>query len=81
MLRVATHPVMEREACFLGNEDLGQLSTASTSLYKVVSIALTIWAIWEPTLSMWVGSSSALDRSFAVDCLEESHEGVVHILS
>eukprot|EP00959_Pyramimonas_sp_CCMP1952_P015181 321331-Pyramimonas_sp.AAC.1 len=37
MLRVATQPVSERRACFLDDNDLGQLGAASTSSYKVVS--------------------------------------------
>eukprot|EP00959_Pyramimonas_sp_CCMP1952_P070139 1464230-Pyramimonas_sp.AAC.1 len=44
ILRVATRPAMERNACFLGNNDLGQLVTTSPSQCKVVSVALTLWA-------------------------------------
>ena len=50
---------MEREACFLDNDDLGRLGCASTLLYKVVSIALTVWAVWDPAVpggGQWVGS-------------------------
>ena len=75
VLRVATRPVMEREACFLDNEDLGQLGTASTSLYRVVSIALTMWAIWDPVVpgwAQWVGSPMVLNRPFTADRPEES---------
>ena len=74
VLRAATRPVMEREACFLDNEDLGQLGTATTRSYKVVSIALTMWAIWDPIVFQWVGSPMVLDRQFAADCPEESQE-------
>eukprot|EP00959_Pyramimonas_sp_CCMP1952_P400810 8398619-Pyramimonas_sp.AAC.1 len=59
VLRVATWPVMDRNACFLDNNDLGQLGAASTSMYKVVSIALTLWAVWDPGVpggARWVGS-------------------------
>eukprot|EP00959_Pyramimonas_sp_CCMP1952_P085457 1787565-Pyramimonas_sp.AAC.1 len=59
VLRVATRPVMERNACFLDNKYLGQLGTTSPSLYKVVSVALTLWAIWDPAApggARWVGS-------------------------
>eukprot|EP00959_Pyramimonas_sp_CCMP1952_P146436 3065475-Pyramimonas_sp.AAC.1 len=68
VLRVATRPVMDRNAGFLGNNDLGQLGAASTSLYKVVSIALTLWAIWGPAApggARWVGSPMVLNRPFA----------------
>ena len=74
VLRTATRPVMEREACFIDNEDLWQLGTASARLYKVVSIALTMWAIWDPTVVQWVGSPMVLDRLFAADCPEECQE-------
>eukprot|EP00959_Pyramimonas_sp_CCMP1952_P442557 9264466-Pyramimonas_sp.AAC.1 len=59
---------MERNACFLDNDDLGQLGAASSSLYKVVSIALTLWAIWDPAVpggARWVGSPMVLNRPFA----------------
>eukprot|EP00959_Pyramimonas_sp_CCMP1952_P007654 159779-Pyramimonas_sp.AAC.1 len=68
MLRVATQPVLEPRACFLDDNDLGQLGAASTSLYKVVSIALTLWAIWAPDVpcgAQWVGSPMVLNRPFA----------------
>ena len=67
VLRVATRPVMERDACFLDNEDLGQLGIASARLYKVVSVALTTWAVWDPTMAQWVGSPVVLDRPFFGD--------------
>eukprot|EP00959_Pyramimonas_sp_CCMP1952_P151372 3167330-Pyramimonas_sp.AAC.1 len=59
MLRAATQPVSERYAGILEDNDLGQLGTASTALYKVASIALTLWAIWAPSVpcgAQWVGS-------------------------
>eukprot|EP00959_Pyramimonas_sp_CCMP1952_P032305 677989-Pyramimonas_sp.AAC.1 len=68
MLRVATQPATERSACFLDNNDLGQLGTTPTSLCKVVSIALTLWAIWGPSVpsgAQWVGSPMVLDRPSA----------------
>eukprot|EP00959_Pyramimonas_sp_CCMP1952_P427277 8948693-Pyramimonas_sp.AAC.1 len=68
ILRVATRTVMERNACFLDSDDLGQLGTASPALYKVVSIALTPWAIWDPSVpsgTRWVGSPMGLNRPFA----------------
>ena len=77
VLRVATRPVMEREACFLDNDDLGQLGCASPLLYKVVSIALTMWAVWDPSVpggGQWVGSPMVLNRAFEAstpDMLEE----------
>ena len=67
ILRTATHPVGERQVCFLDNNDLGQLGCASTSQYKVVSIALTMWAIWDPSVpegGQMVGSPLVLDRFF-----------------
>ena len=70
VLRVATRPVMEREACFLDNDDLGQLGCSSTLLYRVVSIALTLWAVWDPAVpggAQWVGSPMVLNRPFATD--------------
>ena len=63
-------PVMEREACFLDNDDLGRLGCASTLLYKVVSIALTVWAVWDPAVpggGQWVGSPMVLNRPFLAD--------------
>eukprot|EP00959_Pyramimonas_sp_CCMP1952_P195400 4086020-Pyramimonas_sp.AAC.1 len=68
VLRVATRPVMDRNACFLDNDDLGQLGAASTYTYKVVSIALALWAIWDPRApggASWVGSPMVLNRPFA----------------
>eukprot|EP00959_Pyramimonas_sp_CCMP1952_P462134 9482751-Pyramimonas_sp.AAC.1 len=68
VLRVATRPVMDRNACFLDNNDLGQLGAASTSMYKVVSIALTLWALWGPGVpggARWIGSPMVLNRPFA----------------
>ena len=65
---------MDREACFLDNDDLGQLGTASTFLYKVVSIALTLWAVWDPAVpggARWVGSPMVLNRPFASSSLDE----------
>ena len=68
---------MEREACFLDNDDLGQLGSASPLLYKVVSIALTMWAVWDPSEpggGQWVGSPVVLNRAFQAstpDMLEE----------
>ena len=59
---------------FLDNEDLGQFGTASTRSYKVVSIALTMGAFWDPTVVQWVGSPMVLDRLFAADCPEECQE-------
>ena len=73
ILRVATQPVTEREACFLDNDDLGQLGCTSTSQYKVVSIALTMWAIWDPSVpegGQWVGSPLVLDRFFTANTSE-----------
>ena len=70
ILRVATRPVMEREGCFLDNDDLGQLGNTSPLLYKVVSIALTMWAVWDPSVpggGQWVGSCIVLNRVFAAD--------------
>ena len=67
VLRAATRAVMEREACLLDNDDLGQLGTASTSLCKVFSIALAVWAIWDPIVLQWVGSPMVLNRPFAAD--------------
>eukprot|EP00959_Pyramimonas_sp_CCMP1952_P181586 3796502-Pyramimonas_sp.AAC.1 len=64
ILSVATQPVSERSACFLGDIDFGQLGTASTTLYKVVSIALILWAMWAPDVpcgAQWVGSPMVLD--------------------
>ena len=74
VLRVATRPAMDREACFLDNDDLGQLGTASTFLYKVVSIALTLWAVWDPAVpggARWVGSPMVLNRPFASSSPDE----------
>eukprot|EP00959_Pyramimonas_sp_CCMP1952_P409047 8572173-Pyramimonas_sp.AAC.1 len=59
MPRVATQPVSERKACFLEDNDLGQLGAASTQLYRVASIALTLWATLAPDVpcgAQWVGS-------------------------
>ena len=70
VLRVATLPVPERASCFLDNNDLGQLGCSSTLLYKVVSSALTVWAIWDPAVpggGQWVGSPMVLNRQFAAD--------------
>ena len=67
ILRVATRPGMEREGCFLDNDDLGQLGCSSTLLYSVVSVSLTIWAVWDPSVpggGQWVGSPMALQRPF-----------------
>ena len=67
ILRTATQPVEERQVCFLDNNDLGQLGCTSTSQYKVVSIALTMWAIWDPSVpegGQMVGSPLVLDRFF-----------------
>ena len=50
ILRVATRPVSERVRCFMDNDDLGQLGSASTLLYTTVSIALTLWAVWDPAV-------------------------------
>eukprot|EP00959_Pyramimonas_sp_CCMP1952_P043601 911531-Pyramimonas_sp.AAC.1 len=71
VLRVATRPVMDQNACFLDNDDLGQLGAAFTYTYKVVSIAFTLWAIWDPRApggARWVGSPMALSRPFASNC-------------
>eukprot|EP00959_Pyramimonas_sp_CCMP1952_P384176 8051186-Pyramimonas_sp.AAC.1 len=68
ILRVATRSVRERNACFLDNNDLGRLGTNSPSLYKVVSVALTLWAIWDPAApggARWVGSPLVLNWPFA----------------
>eukprot|EP00959_Pyramimonas_sp_CCMP1952_P365894 7663226-Pyramimonas_sp.AAC.1 len=62
---------MDRNACFLDNDDLGQLGAASTSLYKVVPIALALWAVWGPCApsgARWVGSPMVLNRPFASSC-------------
>ena len=70
ILRIATKPVVEREACFLDNDDLGRLGGTGTLLYKVVSIALTLWAVWDPAVpggGRWVGSPMVLRRSFLAD--------------
>eukprot|EP00959_Pyramimonas_sp_CCMP1952_P147799 3093279-Pyramimonas_sp.AAC.1 len=59
---------MDRNACFLDNDDLGQLGAASTSTHKAVSIALTLWAIWDPRApggARWIGSPMVLNRPFA----------------
>eukprot|EP00959_Pyramimonas_sp_CCMP1952_P449702 9416380-Pyramimonas_sp.AAC.1 len=59
---------MERDACFLGNSDLGQLGTTSPSLYKAVSVALTLWATWDPAApggARSVGSPMVLNQPFA----------------
>eukprot|EP00959_Pyramimonas_sp_CCMP1952_P236677 4946325-Pyramimonas_sp.AAC.1 len=69
---------MERNACFLDNNDIGQLGTASTSLYTVVSIALTLRAIWDPAVpggARWVGSPVALNRPFAAHSDAEERDG------
>ena len=68
---------MEREACFLDNNDLGQLGCASTRLYKVGSIALITWAVWDPAVpggGQWVGSPMVLDRPFAADAADRLEE-------
>ena len=57
ILRAATRPV-------------GRLGCASTLLYKVVSIALTVWAVWDPAVpggGQWVGSPMVLNRPFLAD--------------
>ena len=77
ILRVATRPVMERGACFLDNDDLGQLGCASSLLYKVVSIALTMWAVWDPCVpggGQWVGSPMVLNRAFVADTTDRLEE-------
>ena len=70
ILRIATAPVPERARCFMDNDDLGQLGSASTLLYTTVSIALTLWAVWDPAVpggGQWVGSPMALRRPFIAD--------------
>ena len=70
ILRVATRPVSERVRCFMDNDDLGQLGSASTLLYTTVSIALTLWAVWDPAVpggGQWVGSPLVLRRPFLAD--------------
>ena len=73
ILRIATKPVVEREACFMDNDDLGRLGGTGTLLYKVVSIALTLWAVWDPAVpggGRWVGSPMVLRRPFLADADE-----------
>ena len=73
ILQTATQPVKDRPTCFLENDDLGILGCASTSLYKVVSIALTLWAIWDPYVpggGQMVGSPLVLDRFFQANTSE-----------
>ena len=68
---------MEREACFLDNNDLGRLGCTSSLLYKVVSIALTMWAVWDPAVpggGQWVGSPMVLNRSFVADTTDGLEE-------
>ena len=70
ILRVATAPVPERVRCFMDNDDLGQLGSASTLLYTTVSIALTLWAVWGPAIpggGQWIGSPVVLRRPFLAD--------------
>ena len=70
ILRVATKPVPERARCFMDNDDLGQLGSASTLLYTTVSIALTLWAVWDPAVpggGQWIGSPMVLRRPFLAD--------------
>ena len=70
ILRVANTPVSERARCFIDNDDLGQLGCASTLLYATVSIALTLWAVWDPSVpggGQWVGSPMAFRRPFLAD--------------
>ena len=70
ILRVATVPIPERARCFIDNDDLGQLGSAGTLLYATVSIALTLWAVWDPSVpggGQWVGSPIALRRPFLAD--------------
>ena len=70
ILRVATVPIPERARCFMDNDDLGQLGSASTLLYATVSIALTLWAVWDPSVpggGQWVGSPMAFRRPFLAD--------------
>ena len=67
VLQHATRPVAQRPRCFLDNDDLGQLGVCSTRLYLVVSISLTLWAVWDPSVpgeGQWVGSPLALRRPF-----------------
>ena len=69
ILRVATKPVTERARCFMDNDDLGRLGSASTLLYTV-SIALTLWAVWDPAVpgvGQWIGSPVFLRRAFLAD--------------
>ena len=70
ILRIATKPVAQREACLLDNIDLGRLGCVSTLLYKTVSIALTLWAVWDPVApggARWIGSPMVLRRPFLAD--------------
>ena len=70
ILRAATAPLLARPRCFLDNDDLGHLGSASTLLYSAVSIALTLWAVWDPSVpggGQWVGSPLALRRPFLAD--------------
>ena len=70
ILRVANVPISQRARCFLDNDDLGHLGCASTLLYATVSIALTRWAVWDPSVpgrGQWVGSPMALRRPFLAD--------------
>ena len=67
VLQEATAPLSRRPRCFLDNDDLGQLGVCSTRLYLVVSISLTLWAVWDPSVpgeGQWVGSPLALRRPF-----------------
>ena len=67
VLRAATLPLSQRPRCFLDNDDLGQLGCSNTLLYSVVSIGLTLWAVWDPSVpggGQWVGSPMALQRPF-----------------
>ena len=69
-LRATTMPLSQRPRCFLDNDDLGQLGCSNTLLYSVVSIGLTLWVVWDPSVpggGQWVGSPVALPRSFYAD--------------
>ena len=81
--RAATLPLSQRPRCFLDNDDLGQLGCSSTLLYSVVSVSLTIWAVWDPSVpggGQWVGSPMALQRAFLANCnTHEEHTSMAQL--
>ena len=67
VLQAATLPLSQRPRCFLDNDDLGQLGCSRALLYSLVSVGLTLWAVWDPSVpggGQWVGSPMALQRPF-----------------